>query len=150
MAQWATQSNKDLSWGGLSARRRAIRPSVRPFTLHPAPSAEGARTPGDMMKSIVMANPNYATPDTPPPVTELVDTLSDGTKVKRRLPRMRACNEKDAKGKICAGHLKRWYFFGEEVKQKFGADAEIYRCEHCKTLYLPNPDEAPRTRTLAY
>jgi hypothetical protein len=97
-----------------------------------------------------VANPKYTVGDVPPPVCELVDTLSDGTKVKRRLPRMRACNEKDAKGKLCAGHLKRWYFFGDEVKRKFGEDAEIYRCEHCKTLYLPNPDEAPRTRTLSY
>ena len=78
------------------------------------------------------------------------NTLSGGTKVKIRLPRMRACNETDAKGKICAGHLKRWFFFGEEVRQKFGADAEIYRCEKCRTLYLPNPEEEPRTGTLAY
>jgi hypothetical protein len=77
-------------------------------------------------------------------------TLSDGTKVKERLAKQRACNEKDDKGKLCAGHLKRWYFFGDEVKTLFGADAEIYRCEHCKTLYLPNPEETPRTRTLAY
>src|ERR1043166_6360518 len=85
--------------------------------------------------------------DKPVPVSELVDTLSDGTKVKRRTPRMRACNEKDEKGKLCAGHLKRWYFFGDEVKQKFGPDAEVYRCEHCKTLYLPNPEVQPRTGT---
>ena len=95
-----------------------------------------------------MANPKYAASDKPVPVSELVDTLSDGTKVKRRIPRMRACNEKDAKGKLCAGHLKRWYFFGDEVKKKFGPDVEIYRCEHCKTLYLPNPEEEPRTGTL--
>ncbi len=81
---------------------------------------------------------------------DVVATLSDGTKVKQRLLKMRACNEKDPKGKLCAGHLKRWYFFGDEVKQKYGADAEIYRCEHCKTIYLPNPDEAPRSGTLAY
>jgi hypothetical protein len=61
-----------------------------------------------------------------------------------------ARNEKDAKEKLCAGHLKRWYFFGEEVKKKFGADVEIYRCEHCKTLYLPNPEEEPRTGTLSF
>ena len=85
-----------------------------------------------------MANPKYAASDKPVPVAELVATLSDGTKVKRRIPRMRACNEKDEKGKLCAGHLKRWYFFGDEVKQKFGANAEVYRCEHCKTLYLPS------------
>jgi hypothetical protein len=80
----------------------------------------------------------------------VVDTLADGTKVKVRKPQMRACNEKDVKGKICAGHLKRWYFFGEQVAAKFGNNAELYRCEHCKTLYLPNPDETPRTGTLAY
>jgi hypothetical protein len=97
-----------------------------------------------------MANPKYAVSDKPVPVAELVDTLTDGTKVKRRIPRMRACNEKDEKGKLCAGHLKRWYFFGDEVKKKFGATAEIYRCEHCKTLYLPNAEEQPRTGTLAY
>ena len=90
-------------------------------------------------------------PHTPAPLAaQVVDTLSDGTKVKRRLLRMRACNEKTEKGKICAGHLKRWYFFGEEVKRRFGADAEIYRCERCRTLYLPNPEEEPRTGTLCY
>jgi hypothetical protein len=77
-------------------------------------------------------------------------TLSDGAKVKVRLLKQRACNEKDEKGKLCAGHLKRWYFAGEDVKSQLGGAAEVYRCEHCKTLYLPNPDEAPRTGTLAY
>ena len=97
-----------------------------------------------------MANPKYAVSGTPAPVAELVTTLATGVKVKRRMPRMRACNEKDEKGKLCAGHLKRWYFFGGEVKEKFGATAEIYRCERCKTLYLPNAEEEPRTGTLSY
>jgi len=97
-----------------------------------------------------MANPKYTASETPMPVAELVETLTDGTKVKRRFHRMRACNEKDAKGKLCAGHLKRWYFFGEEVKKKFGTEAEIYRCEHCKTLYLPPLDVAPRSGTLCW
>ena len=88
-----------------------------------------------------------ATGTTPP--ADVVAVLG-GVKVKVRLPRMRACNEKDEKGKSCVGHLKRWYFFGEEVKAKYGPTAEIYRCEHCKTLYLPNPDEPPRSGTLAY
>jgi hypothetical protein len=77
-------------------------------------------------------------------------TLSDGAKVKIRLLRQRACNQKDDKGKLCAGHLKRWYFFGDEVRKTFGENAEIYRCENCKTLYLPNPEEPPRSGTLAY
>ena len=97
-----------------------------------------------------MANPKYAEPTTPVPEAILVATLSDNTKVKQRVPRMRACNEKDEKGKICAGHLKRWYFFGDEVKAKFGSEAEIYRCERCKTLYVPNPEEKHRTGTLVW
>lgn len=97
-----------------------------------------------------MANPTYKLAEGPVAVSEVIGTLSDGTKVKLRVPRQRACNEKDEKGKLCAGHLKRWYFFGDEVKQKFGADAEIYRCEHCKTLYRPNPGEPPRSGTLSY
>ena len=69
-------------------------------------------------------------------------------KLKKAL--QRSCNEKNEKGKLCAGHLKRWFFFGDEVRQKYGKDVEVYRCEHCKTLYLPNTEEAPRTGTLSY
>jgi len=75
----------------------------------------------------------------PARAAEVIETLSDGTKVKRRLARMRACDEKDEKGKLCVGHLKRWYFHGEELERRFGS--EIYRCERCKTLYLPAAGE---------
>ena len=96
---------------------------------------------------------------TPPPATpaqseqvvkNLVLTLPDGTQVKRRVPRQRSCNQPAEKGKICAGHLKRWYFFGDEVKQRLGPEAEVYRCENCKTLYLPAEGEQPRSGTLSY
>ena len=67
-------------------------------------------------------------------------------KVKIKKPGQRSCNEKDAKGKLCGGHLKRWYYHDDvcerecgDVEQAFGPQAEVYRCEHCKTLYLPNP-----------
>jgi hypothetical protein len=93
---------------------------------------------------------HFPKPHAPAPESPIVATLQDGTKVKIRVPRMRACNEKNDKGKLCAGHLKRWYFFDEEVRQRFGPEAEIYRCEHCKTLYLPNPQETPRTPSLSW
>jgi hypothetical protein len=93
-------------------------------------------------------SPEAAQPSAPDP--QLVATLPDGKKVKRRLLKQRACNEKDAKSKLCAGHLKRWFDFGPEVAERFGKDAEIYRCENCKTLYLPNPEESSRSGTLAY
>ena len=79
---------------------------------------------------------------------EVVATLDDGVKVKRRMLRMRACTEKDAKGKMCRGHIKRWFEPTPEIKSRFGN--EIYRCERCKTLYLPNPDEQPRTLTMEW
>ena len=67
-------------------------------------------------------------------------------KVKKVL--QRSCNEKDEKGKFCGGHLKRWYYSTDAAEEKcgdiekaLGKDAEIYRCENCKTLYLPNPED---------
>lgn len=69
-------------------------------------------------------------------------------KTKRKKPGQRACNEKDAKGKLCGGHLKRWFYMSDvlektcgDVEQVLGPDAEIYRCEHCRTLYLPSPQD---------
>jgi hypothetical protein len=70
-------------------------------------------------------------------------------KVKIKKAGQRACNEKDEKGKFCGGHLKRWFYTTDvveracgDIEKAWGADAEVYRCENCRTLYLPNPDEA--------
>lgn len=95
---------------------------------------------------------DVATPEPvqPAPPDDVLFALSDGTKVKRRLPRMRACNERNAKGKICAGHLKRWYHLTAVAERKFGSSQELYRCERCHTIYLPNPEEPARTGTLAW
>jgi hypothetical protein len=68
--------------------------------------------------------------------------------VKIKKAGQRACNEKNEKGKFCGGHLKRWFYSVDliehdcgDAEQAWGLDAEVYRCEHCKTLYLPNPGE---------
>ena len=94
--------------------------------------------------------PRTTVPEGAAPVSELLATLPNGQKVKRRTLFMRACNEKDEKGRLCTGHLKRWYGFGDEVKRQFGEDAEIYRCEHCHTLYLPAASEPQRSGTLSF
>lgn len=67
-------------------------------------------------------------------------------KVKLKKPLQRSCNEKDEKGKLCGGHLKRWFYMADIVEQScgdveraWGRNAEVYRCEYCRTLYLPNP-----------
>ena len=71
-------------------------------------------------------------------------------KVKIRKHKQRSCDEKDAKGKLCGGHLKRWYDYPKEVEAKIGKNAEIYRCEFCKTLYKPDPKQMPHSYTLRY
>src|SRR6202046_151758 len=70
-------------------------------------------------------------------------------KVKTKKAGQRACNEKNEKGKLCGGHLKRWFYSEDVIEQAcgdaekaWGPDAEVYRCEHCQTLYLPNAEEA--------
>jgi hypothetical protein len=69
-------------------------------------------------------------------------------KVKTKKVGQRACNEKDEKAKFCGGHLKRWFYTTDvleqecgDVEKAWGPDAEVYRCEYCKTLYLPNSDD---------
>ena len=84
-----------------------------------------------------------------PQPKNLVTKLSDGTFVKRRALRQRACDEPKGK-KICAGHLKRWYDFGQDLVTQLGKDPEVYRCERCQILYVPNEDEVARTGTLAF
>ena len=85
-----------------------------------------------------MATSETATPQAPPQLPH--------HKVKIKKVRQRSCNEKDAKGKFCGGHLKRWFYMTDVLEQQcgdvakaWGPDAEVYRCEYCKTLYLPNP-----------
>ncbi len=74
-------------------------------------------------------------------------------KVKKHL--QRSCNEKDEKGKFCGGHLKRWFYTADivekdcgDLEKAWGREAEVYRCEFCKTLYLPNPQD-PRGLNVA-
>ena len=76
-------------------------------------------------------------------------------KVKLKMHLQRSCNEKDEKGKLCTGHLKRWFYTSDVVEQEcgdvekaYGRNAELYRCEYCKTLYLPNAND-PRNETVA-
>ena len=101
--------------------------------------------------------PQAATPAAPPPAPSAAATAAAGTeippaeqKLKVRKPRQRSCDEKDAKGKLCAGHLKRWYDYPKDVQARIGKDAEIYRCEFCKTLYKPDPKQMPHSFTLRY
>jgi hypothetical protein len=98
------------------------------------------------------AAPPPAPPATPPAeaAAPAAEAAPPEQKIKVRKPRQRSCDEKDAKGKLCAGHLKRWYDYPKEVQARIGKDAEIYRCEFCKTLYKPDPKQMPHSFTLRY
>jgi hypothetical protein len=111
-----------------------------------APAAQSA--PIDSAAASKPAPPAAAAP--PPAATPAADATPAEVKVKIRKPKQRSCNEKDAKGKLCAGHLKRWYDYPKEFESKIGKDAEIYRCEFCKTLYKPDPEQMPHSFTLRY
>jgi hypothetical protein len=97
--------------------------------------------------------PQPTTP-APPPAAAAAPAVAPAApqeiKVKVRKPKQRSCDEKDAKGKLCAGHLKRWYDYPKDVQEKIGKEAEIYRCEFCKTLYKPDPKQMPHSFTLRY
>ena len=89
-----------------------------------------------------------ATGEVTPSTSHTVPQLPNH-KVKVKKAGQRACNEKDAKGKFCGGHLKRWFYTTDvkerecgDIEKAWGANAEVYRCENCKALYLPAPGES--------
>ena len=71
-------------------------------------------------------------------------------KIKSKKATQRACDEKDAKNKLCCGHLKRWYDYPKEIEALVGKQAEIYRCEFCQTIYKPDRSKTPHSYTLRY
>ena len=94
--------------------------------------------------------PAAASPASPAATTAAEPEAPAGPKIKPKKPTMRACDEKDAKGKLCCGHLKRWYDYPKEVEALVGKKAEIYRCEFCQTIYKPDLSKTPHSYTLRY
>ena len=99
------------------------------------------------MQPVSQQNPDSPKPDSQDQNEPSIEQLPRHT-VKLKKPLQRSCNVKDAKGKICGGHLKRWFYKTDVIEQEcgdaekaWGPGREVYRCEHCKTLYLPNPED---------
>ncbi len=105
-------------------------------------------TPTPAAPAAASATPPAAPAATAAPAAE--PESPTGPKIKRKKPTMRACDEKDAKGKLCCGHLKRWYDYPKEIEALVGKKAEIYRCEFCQTIYKPGLSQAPRSYTVRY
>jgi hypothetical protein len=49
------------------------------------------------------------------------------------------CNEKNAKGKLCNGHLKQLKTGGEEAEKHLRGDDVLFRCQTCGSLYMGPP-----------
>jgi hypothetical protein len=99
-----------------------------------------------------MADANVEQKTVPPAASAAVaePETPGAPKIKSKKRAQRACDEKDAKGKLCCGHLKRWYDYPKEIEALVGSKAEIYRCEFCKTLYKPDLSRPHHSYTLHY
>jgi hypothetical protein len=64
------------------------------------------------------------------------------------LPGQTVCNRKDAKGKLCAGPLKKRPEPGYRSKTELEGDPVIYRCGRCNTLYVGPPQGFLRDRRM--
>src|SRR5256714_14202247 len=49
------------------------------------------------------------------------------------------CNEKNAKGKLCNGHLKQLKTAGEPAEVHLRGDDVLFKCQICGTLYMGPP-----------
>ena len=119
----------------------------------PAPAAAAPPSPA----APAGAAPSAPTPPSAPATTGATTATAvaepaapEVPKVKPKKATQRACDEKDAKGKLCCGHLKRWYDYPKEIETLIGKKAEIYRCEFYKTLYKPSFSKAPHSYTIRY
>ena len=105
----------------------------------------------DIAPNDAASKPPAAAPPAAPPAAVAAPAEPAGPpKIKIRKHKQRSCDEKNEKGKLCAGHLKRWYTYPGSVEALIGPQAEIYRCEFCQTLYRPDPAQLPNSYTLRY
>ena len=70
-------------------------------------------------------------PDSPAPTTAPVP--------KRITNAQTVCNEKNAKGKLCNGHLKQLRTAGEPSEIHLRGDDVLSKCQTCGTLYMGPP-----------
>jgi hypothetical protein len=127
----------------------AAAPSVPPSPSAPATTAAAPSVPASS------SVPSSASAPSAPAATAAATAVAEPAepevpKVKPKKATQRACDEKDAKGKLCCGHLKRWYDYPKEIEALVGGKVEVYRCEFCKTLYTPDRSQPPHSYTVRY
>jgi hypothetical protein len=75
---------------------------------------------------------------TDPSASEVATAKTD--QVPKRITNAQTvCNEKNAKGKLCNGHLKQLRTAGEEAEIHLRGDDVLFKCQVCGTLYMGPP-----------
>jgi hypothetical protein len=119
------------------------KPPASAAVVQPSPAAPAAAAPS--------VPPSPSAPTATTATTAVAEPAEpEVPKVKPKKATQRACDEKDAKGKLCCGHLKRWYDYPKEIESLVGGKVEVYRCEFCKTLYTPDRSQPPHSYTVRY
>jgi hypothetical protein len=116
-----------------------------------APAAAAPPSPAAPPAAAPSVPPSPSAPTATTATTAVAEPAEpEVPKVKPKKATQRACDEKDAKGKLCCGHLKRWYDYPKEIEALVGGKVEVYRCEFCKTLYTPDRSQPPHSYTVRY
>ena len=71
--------------------------------------------------------------------SEQAATASGAPVPKRITNAQTVCNEKNAKGKLCNGHLKQLRTAGEPAEVHLRGDDVLFKCQTCGTLYMGPP-----------
>jgi hypothetical protein len=129
-----------------SAPETPAKPPAPSVAAPPPPAAPAAAAPSAPAPPSAPA----ATGATAAATAVAEPAAPEAPKVKPKKATQRACDEKDAKGKLCCGHLKRWYDYPKDIEALVGGKVEVYRCEFCKTLYTPDRSQPPHSYTLRY
>jgi len=131
----------------------AATPAASPSSAPPAAATSSAPAPAAPAAKPPATPASASAPTDAAPTATAVATEPEAPaapKIKSKKATQRACDEKDAKGKLCCGHLKRWYDYPKEIEALVGKQAEIYRCEFCQTIYKPDLSKTPHSYTLRY
>jgi hypothetical protein len=124
------------------------KPPAPAVAAPPSPATPAAAAPSAPASPTAPAPPSAPAAAAATAVAE--PAAPEVPKVKPKKATQRACDEKDAKGKLCCGHLKRWYDYPKEIEALVGGKVEVYRCEFCKTLYTPDRSQPPHSYTVRY
>jgi hypothetical protein len=87
-------------------------------------------------------NETTAATQVAPPVAKEAPTEQQASQPgapKRFAKGQTVCNEKNAKGKLCNGHLKQTNTAGEDALKHLRGEDVLYKCQTCGTLYMGPP-----------